>query len=308
MNPLQKKCIIATAGFHLLLLVILFLGPGFFRQPSPPDALPVLKVIPLNAIEAALTSGSAAVTPPPAAHQQPPQPPQPVTPTPPTPEPPKPVATPPVEPKPVEAKPVEHEVEPTPEVAKPEPDVEKPSAEPAPLPKPEHTIDIDLTHVVHKVSKTRRHEESEAREAAAEARAEARAEHEAEQQREQAISRITGSIRNNLTHDTDVTMPGESSAATANYGQIVKSIYYNAWNLPDSASSDEASPKVRIVVARDGSVISAHIIEPSGDAAVDDSVQRTLDRVTFIRPFAEDATENERTFTIKFDAQTKRSE
>ncbi len=34
MNRLQKKCVIATAGLHLLLLVILFVGPAFFN-PRP---------------------------------------------------------------------------------------------------------------------------------------------------------------------------------------------------------------------------------------------------------------------------------
>jgi len=34
MNRLQKKCILATAGIHLLLLVILLVGPAFF-EPAP---------------------------------------------------------------------------------------------------------------------------------------------------------------------------------------------------------------------------------------------------------------------------------
>jgi hypothetical protein len=32
MNRLQKKCVIVTAGIHLLLLVILMVGPAFFRS------------------------------------------------------------------------------------------------------------------------------------------------------------------------------------------------------------------------------------------------------------------------------------
>jgi len=298
MNPLQKKCVIATASFHLLLLVILFLGPGFFRQAPKPDNLPVLKVIPLNAIEAALTSGSAPATPAPA-------PPPPPTPAPPAPEPPQPVVTPPVEPKPVVAKPVEPDVTPTPVQPKPEVSEEKPSDEPTPLPKPEHKIEVSLTPVAHTAPKHPHHDDTAAKEAAAEERA-ARA---AERKRQVAISEITSGIRDNLSHSTAVQlMPGESAQATANYGQIVKSMYYNAWILPDSASSDDAIPKVHVVIARDGTVISAHIINPSGDAVVDASVQRALDRVTFIQPFAENAKEDERTFTIKFDAKTKRSD
>jgi outer membrane biosynthesis protein TonB len=214
-----------------------------------------------------------------------------------------------VEPVPTPAKPVERDPEPTPQVSKPE-EPEKPADDPTPLPKPEvHKIEVDLTPVVRKVSKTKHRDNSQAQAEAAEQRAEDKAERDAQRKRQRAISQITSGIRDNLSSSTDVHLSsGESRAATANYGQIVKSMYYNAWNLPDSASSSDASPKVRVVVARDGTVISAHIIARSGDDTVDDSVQRALDRVTFIQPFAESATENERTFTIIFDAQTKRSE
>jgi outer membrane biosynthesis protein TonB len=53
-------------------------------------------------------------------------------------------------------------------------------------------------------------------------------------------------------------------------------------------------------------VISALILSPSGDANVDSSVQRTLDRVTFVAPFPDGATEKERTFIINFNLKTKR--
>ena len=101
-------------------------------------------------------------------------------------------------------------------------------------------------------------------------------------------------------------MPGDSSQSYANYGQIVKSIYENAWIPPDSAENDEANPKVHVVIAADGSVISARIIEPSGDAAVDASVQRVLDRVRFIQPFPDGAKEKERAYNINFNLKAKR--
>ena len=40
MNRLQKKCFIATMGFHLLLLVILLVGPGFFTTKPKMDDSP----------------------------------------------------------------------------------------------------------------------------------------------------------------------------------------------------------------------------------------------------------------------------
>ena len=65
MNRLQKKCVIATAGVHLLLIVILFVGPAFFYPKPKADDLPVLDVIPANLIDAAFNSGVANATPPP---------------------------------------------------------------------------------------------------------------------------------------------------------------------------------------------------------------------------------------------------
>src|SRR5471032_1297655 len=86
MNRLQKKCVIATAGFHLLLLVILFVGPAFFNSKPKVDDSQVLDMIPANLIDAEFNSGvKGAQPPPPTPIVTPPQP-QP-TPTPPTPQP-----------------------------------------------------------------------------------------------------------------------------------------------------------------------------------------------------------------------------
>ena len=65
MNRLQKKCVIATAGVHLLLIVILFVGPAFFYSKPKADDMQVLDVIPANLIDAAFNSGVANATPPP---------------------------------------------------------------------------------------------------------------------------------------------------------------------------------------------------------------------------------------------------
>jgi TonB family protein len=88
MNRLQKKCVMATAGVHLLLLVILFVGPAFFYSRPKADDLQVLDVIPAHLIDAAFNSGVANAAPPPPA---PVTPPQPLPPVPEKIEPPKPV-------------------------------------------------------------------------------------------------------------------------------------------------------------------------------------------------------------------------
>jgi TonB family protein len=82
MNRLQKKCVIATAGFHLLLLVILFVGPAFFNSKPKADDSQVLDVIPANLIDAAFNSGVKGAQPPPPTPIVTPQP----QPTPPAPK------------------------------------------------------------------------------------------------------------------------------------------------------------------------------------------------------------------------------
>jgi len=61
-----------------------------------------------------------------------------------------------------------------------------------------------------------------------------------------------------------------------------------------------------VTIASDGTVITASIVTPSGDASVDASVQKTLDRVTFIAPFPDGAKETERTYIINFNLKSKR--
>jgi len=86
----------------------------------------------------------------------------------------------------------------------------------------------------------------------------------------------------------------------------VKSIYEREWRTPNDATDDEANTRVSVTIARDGTVVSARILTPSGDASVDRSVQQTLDRVTFIAPFPDGSTENEKTFIITFNLKSKR--
>jgi TonB family protein len=125
-------------------------------------------------------------------------------------------------------------------------------------------------------------------------------------QQARALRKAIRSLKQNFSPSTTVDMPGTSSVAYASYRDVIGSIYYQAWTPPDETSNDNAIVKARIEIASDGTVVSAHIITPSGDAKVDDSVQRTLERVTFIAPFPEGMTEKERPFTISFNLKTKR--
>jgi TonB family protein len=267
MNRLQKKCLLATAGFHLLLLVILIVGPAFFSPKPKADDLQVLDVIPAVAIDAAFSSGVKGA--------QPPAPTPVVTPPPPAPQPP------PVQP-PTLVKQIMNFFKPAPEKFPPD-DSAKPK---------EHVIKPDLTPVTHIAPKN-----STTTAAPDDSQKNAKA---------KALASALRALRSNLSSGTTIDMPGNSSVAYANYASIVKSKYTQAWTPPDDTTSDDANVKVSITIANDGTVISAHIIGTSGDAGVDDSVQKTLDRVQQIAPFPDGATEKERTYIINFNLKAKR--
>ena len=269
MNRLQKKCVIGTAGIHLLLLVILFVGPAFFYAKPKADDLQVLDVIPANLIDAQFNSGVANATPPPPAPVVAPPTPQP----PPTPPAPKPVVTPPTIMQTLE------------KVFNPEP------VKPAPTPELPRKIQISTQLVVRTAPKNS-----------------ATADHSQQQQRQaRAIRSALRNLKSNLTPGTVVDMPGNSGgAAYASYRDAIATIYYDAWTPPGEANNEEANTRVSVTIANDGTVITARIVTPSGDSKVDASIQRTLERVTFIAPFPKGAVEKERTYLINFNLKAKR--
>lgn len=272
MNRLQKKCVIGTLGIHLLLLVILIFGPAFFNPQPKADNLQVLDVIPANLVDAAVSSGVKNAQPPPPAPLQPPAPPQPQQQyTPPQPkivQPPAPTVTPTFLEK------VEKYFKPTPSVT---PDM-------APAEKPVKSQDNNIKINLKKV---RRDKNSEQTDNSANAR---------------AINNTIRNLSHNLSSATKIDMPGNADAAYANYGDVVISVYNSAWQPPAGMAEDNVNVLFKVTIARDGTVISARIITPSGDPNVDMAVQRMLDRVTFIAPFPEGTTDKERNYPINFNA------
>ena len=78
MTRLQKKCLIAAAGTHLLVVVVV-LCSGFIASKPKQDDTQVLDVIPANLIDAAFNSGvKNPPTPPPTPITKPPEPPTPI--------------------------------------------------------------------------------------------------------------------------------------------------------------------------------------------------------------------------------------
>jgi TonB family protein len=283
MNRLQKKCVIGTAGVHLLLLLILFAGPAFFSRRSKVNDVAVLDVIPASLVDGLLSSGEPDAAPPPPAPVAPPQPapPAPVVVTPPTPP------APPAPPVKVE------KTEPDPTPDKLSPDSLKPVVKPAKT----EPHKISTTLVTHKVPKNSPNTST----------ADSLQAQQAQQDRQaRAIGSALRSLKNNLTTGTKVGIPGTGTASYASYGTVIVSIYRHAWVPPDGMASDNAVVRFSVTIASDGTVISARITEPSGDANIDSAVQRMLDRVSFIAPFPEGVTERQRSYPINFNA-TRRS-
>jgi TonB family protein len=294
MNKLHQKFIIASGGFHLLLIVILVIGPAFLTSKSKSDNSPILDVIPPNVIDAAFSGGGNpnAKPPPPA----PPAPPAPQV-AQPAPQPERVKAPEPVkvrEPEPVKEPPKEVRT------AKPDPSsLETSDDHKRKRPEVSTTPTVrkqDAGKSVKKPSTTSSTDNEERRMADARKRA----------------ADLIGATARSLREDVSPAVtydnpgPGGGGEAYASYAQVVQSIYWHAWTAPEDTASDEAVTKVTVTIESDGTVLSAHIIKPSGDASVDRSVQRALDRVTFIAPFPEGAKDKQRTYTINFNLKAKR--
>ena len=283
MTRLQKKCLIAAAGTHLLVVVVV-LCSGFITSKPKQDDTQVLDVIPSVLIDAAFNSGvKNPPTPPPTRVVKPVDPPPPIV------DPPKP--TPPPEPVKI--------VEPVkpPEDVKPVKDPE--ISIPPPKPPKKHEVKVDLKPAIR--------DNNQAKKEAAEAAA--KAERDAQRKKDDLLRTFrtaANSIKNNSSSATTVDMPGTSSVSYANYASYVKTVYERDWTPPDDTASDDANVKVSVTISRDGTVAASRILNPSGDKKVDASVQRTLDHIDFIRAFPADAKEKEKTFIINFNLKAKR--
>lgn len=267
MNRLQKKCLVAASGFHLLLVVILVVGPAFLSRNDQVEDLPLLEFIPVITTDEQVSGGGSPKAAPPPPQVQPPKPqPQPPKPTPQTPKS-QPVAT-------VEL----------PKVVTPEP---------TPVPK-KQAPKISLTPVTRpQNTKATPTPQTSTRE---------------DTQRREQLSASLRNLRQNLSSSTEIEMPGPGGGGVpyANFLQAVKTIYTDAWIVPDGVTDDEATATASVTIARDGTVVEARIIKSSGNALADRSVQATLDRVRIAVPLPAGAKENQRTVTIKFNVKAKR--
>ena len=282
-NRLQKKCFIAAVGFHLLMFVILLVGPAFLSSSKKADERPLIDFIPLKTIDEALSGGGNPNARPPTPAPQPPAPqPQPqqrVEPPAPRPQPQTPVRE-PEPPKPVQR----------------DPDV-------VPAKAAKKLPDVSLKRV------TRPKETASKQKTAPKQDSQSNANDQLTQFAKAAKS-AAKSIRQNVS-DSPVEIPelqglGGGGVPYANFFDALKKRYSDAWLVPEGVTDDEATATASVTIARDGTVLSSRVTQSSGNALADQSVEMTLRRVTFAVPLPEGAKESQRTVTIKFNVKAKR--
>jgi len=305
MSQLQKKCFVFSAGTHLLLLAVLFLGTAFFNANHKEQLAVPVDLLNAKLVEDALARGGsrgpestpsvATPTPTPPAPPTPPEVVTPPTPTPPTPpketvvEPPSKVEV----PKKIETIPIEKSVPKKTETkVEPPKTVEKTTTS---------KIKVNTGKVV-------------TRNATDTAKAKAAADKSA---RDHEIARLAAAgskinnsltaLKGNLSQGVSVGTPGAGGEGFVNYGQFVVAVYQNAWITPNDLADDNLIVQVTVTIARDGTVLSASVTRKAGVGALDKSVQRALDRVQSIgRPFPEGVRDAKRTFQLDFNLKAKR--
>jgi outer membrane biosynthesis protein TonB len=301
MNRLQRQCFLASAATHGLLLLLLATGAGFVAaRKSPANTMTVLTFIPDKLVDAAITGGGEPEPAPPPPQPQP-APPQPQ----PQPAPPQPQPQPAPQPQPPKVQRVK-----LPQPA-PEPERVTPEGTRPVTPPKRHVVELDPEALKRSTRAVKpqppREDPAIAEQRAAEAAAEqARRINEVRQSR---INSLASGLQHKLSSTTTVTSPGPGGGGVsyANYGLFVRSIYDAAWRPPSEIASPIATATARVVIARDGHIVSAELVTKSGLAPLDKSVTAALGRVTTIgRPFPEGATEETRTFFIDFNLEAKK--
>ena len=108
-------------------------------------------------------------------------------------------------------------------------------------------------------------------------------------------------LQTKLSGRTSVNVP-LGRYASANYESLIRRKYMDATIHPGAISGDPVV-RVRLVIARNGTILSARVTGKSGVASWDRSVQKALDRVKFIKPFPESMKGSQQTFNLNFNSR-----
>lgn len=285
-------------GLHGLLAVILLVSNGFSSAPPSPADLQILNMIPANILDRdGAGGGTPAVNIVAHQAQAQPRPQQQPQPTP--------------QPQPVQRAEPERPQRPTlherQEITRPQPKLEEtdevslePKAKPTRRPSHKHEIEVSYTPANTSKKNKRPVDTSESSESSA--RSEARRLKAIENSLDQLASGVRSSGSPNNIVDVSGIGGGE---AYAGYRDVVFTYYNRAWNTPDDAASRLLYADAKVTIARDGSVISADLIRPSGDTALDRSIERALRAVNKLPPFPASSHDAERTFVLRFNVEAK---
>ncbi len=292
-NRLQKKCIIAATSFHLLLVLILLVGPAFFSPDSKRERTQEIDFVPAILIDEALQGGGSPkggqTAPPPQKNDPPP--------TPKLPDPPV---------KDPEPKQIEKEVEPAKPLAKPTPKLveTEEAVDPTP-PKQKHAVKVNLTEVKNNTTTKPKPQNSTRT---------ANSDSSADKELAKAVEALKGTakgIRSSMSGSTSIEMrgPGGGGPTYAGYNSEIQRIYKQRYDLYLSSAGnvgeEQISVEASITISRDGTVTSTRIVTPSRNAALNKLVERVLDSVNKLRPFPEGSKDAQRTLNIIFELTPK---
>jgi TonB family protein len=277
MDRLAKKCVIASSVLHGTLVLVLLVGPAFLPAEKPLEAKQIIDFIPYKTLETSISGGGN-----PNVEQTIPQP------APPTPARPTPA------PQPRREEPTKRE-----EPAKQETKAE-PKSEPKTEAKSEDTswkpsskIKVNLKQTVRNTGSTSRSTSTTSRST----------------ERAQALASAANSIDRGASSPVqvqDLRGPGGGGIPYAGFNDALVSAYMRAWLIPGDAADETSKVVVTITLSRDGRVMSSRIQSRSGNSALDSSVQRALDKVTFVAPFPDSEKSAQKTFWLEFDPRAKR--
>ena len=155
----------------------------------------------------------------------------------------------------------------------------KPKPKPKPIP-PKPKIKVNLNSNVRKPDAQKKESQKEAA------------------KRQAALNKL----QIKLSGRTSVNVP-LGRYASANYESLIRRKYMDATIHPGAISGDPVV-KVRLVIARNGRILSARVTGKSGVASWDRSVQKVLDRVKFIKPFPESMKGSQQTFNLNFNSRS----
>lgn len=287
MNRHQKKCLALSTLGHVLILGGLLFSLGIQPVAEPPKPKP-LQLASASRIESVLAAQQKKAEPIPQQQQEPEPKPEPVKP-PPEPEP-KPQPKPAPKPKPEVKSPVK---------PKPQPKKEKAPQETKPAPNPKkRVIQPNLQKVTRENPLTAQKTERKVT---------PKPQPDPNIQLQQKIQNQVQAMRQNLSGSSTIQVPETAGSPldAERYARWVRERYENAWTQPEAAQRASSTVSVKVVVARDGTIISSKILTRSRDPLLDDSIQRALNLVKQLPRFPDGLQEQQMEFTINFNLKSR---